>query len=174
MSKKTMLILAAVAFAVLGAGVATATIPDSSGTIHGCYKKTNGNLSIIDTGNGATCQASEAAVSWSQKGVQGLAGPQGVQGQQGPQGSAGPDGVDDYSIATAQATTSSGHASAVAGCPTGSIAVGGGFDVPKSANVTPFESQSDVTGWVVTFYGDDGVTFTAYAVCVGKQQLTGS
>ena len=174
MSKKSTFIVAVVAFAVLGAGVATATIPDSTGTIHGCYKKANGNLSIIDTGNGATCQSSETAVAWSQKGVQGLAGPQGVQGQQGSQGSAGPDGVDDYSIATAQATTSSGHASALASCPTGSVAVGGGFDVPASANVTPYESESDGAGWLVTFYGDDGVTFTAYAVCVGKQQLTGS
>jgi hypothetical protein len=174
MSKKTMLIVVAVACAALGAGVATATIPDSGGTIHGCYKKTTGNLTLIDTGKGATCQASEAAVTWSQQGVQGLPGQQGVQGQQGSQGSAGPDGVDDYSIATGQATTSGGNATAVASCPTGSTSVGGGFDVPASADVTPYESAHSGTTWTVTFYGDDGVTFTAYAVCVGKQQLMGS
>jgi hypothetical protein len=174
MSKKTMLILVAVAFAALGVGVATATIPDSSGTIHGCYKKTNGNLTLVDTGAGGMCQASEAAVSWSQKGVQGPPGPQGVQGTQGQQGSTGPDGVDDYSIVTAQATTSGGSATAVAGCPTGSTAVGGGFDVPATANVTPFENTRNGDAWKVTFYGDDGVTFTTYAVCVGKRQLTGS
>lgn len=174
MSKKTLLILVAVAFAVLGAGVATATIPDSSGTIHGCYKKSNGSLSVIDTGKGATCQVSEAAVSWSQQGVPGLPGPPGVQGQPGQQGSAGPDGVDDYSIVTAQATTSGGSATAVAACPTGSTAVGGGFDVPASANVTPFEDTGNGDSWKVTFYGDDGVTFTTYAVCVGKNQLSES
>ena len=174
MSNKTMLILVAVACAALGAGVATATIPDASGTIHGCYKKTNGNLTLVDTDKGGTCQASEAAAGWSQTGVQGLPGPQGVQGQQGQQGSTGPDGVDDYSIVSAQATTSGGNATAVASCPTGSTAVGGGFDVPAAANVTPYESTQSGDAWRVTFYGDDGVTFTTYAVCVGKQQLSGS
>jgi hypothetical protein len=174
MSTKTMLILVAAACAALGAGVATATIPDSGGTIHGCYKTANGNLTLIDTGKGATCHASETAVAWTQKGVQGLPGPQGAQGQQGPQGSSGPDGVDDYSIATGQATTSGGHATAVASCPSGSTSVGGGFDVPATANVTPYESGHDGDAWSVTFYGDDGVTFTAFAVCVGKQQLMGS
>lgn len=174
MSKTTILIVAVVVCAALGAGIATATIPDSGGTIHGCYKKTNGNLTLIDTDKGGTCQVSEAAVAWSQKGAQGLPGANGVQGQQGKQGSAGLDGVDDYSIATAQATTSGGSATAVASCPSGSTAVGGGFDVPGSANVTPFESAHEGDGWIVTYYGDDGVTFTAYAVCVGKQQLMGS
>jgi hypothetical protein len=174
MSKKTTFILAAVTCAVVGAGVASATIPDSGGTIHGCYKKTNGNLTLIDTDKGATCQVSEAGLTWSQKGAQGPPGPQGVQGQQGQQGTTGPDGVDDYSIVTAQATTSGGNATAVASCPTGSTAVGGGFDVPKSANVTPFENTGDGDAWKVTFYGDDRVTFTTYAVCVGKQQLSGS
>jgi hypothetical protein len=105
--------------------------------------------------------------------VQGLGGPQGVQGQQGPQGSAGPDGVDDYSIATAQGTTSGGDALVFADCPAGTVAVGGGFDIPASANVSPFQSQDHGDGWDVWLFGDDGVTFTVYAVCVGKQQLMG-
>jgi hypothetical protein len=175
MSKKTMLMLVAAALVVaLGAGVATATIPDSSGTIHGCYKKANGNLTIVDTGKGATCQASEAAVTWSQQGAQGLPGPQGVQGLQGKQGSAGPDGVGDYTIVTAQGTTSGGDADVFADCPTGGVAVGGGFDIPPDADVSPFQSQDDGDAWDVWVFGDNGVTFTVYAVCVGKQQLMGS
>ena len=176
MSKKTMPVLVALATAVLGVGVATATIPDSSGTIHGCYKQSNGNLSVIDTGTGGTCKTSETAVTWSQKGVQGIPGPQGVQGQQGPQGTAGPDGVDDYTIVSAQGTTTAefGDAFVAATCPTGDVAVGGGFDIPPSANVSPFLSENHGDGWQVQIFGDSGVTMTVYAVCVGKQQLMGS
>ena len=175
---KTTVLGAAAVLVVLGAGIARATIPDSVGTIHGCYKKATGDLSVIDPGAGATCKPSEASLDWGQKGVDGSTGPQGVQGQSGPQGAQGPDGVADYQIVTAQATTAiDGPPPATAffsaSCPAGTITTGGGYQIPASANATPVNSSSDGTSWLVEVTGDAGVTVTAYAVCVDKQQLLG-
>lgn len=61
-------------------GIAYATIPDSNGVIHACYKTTGGALRVIDSGAGGACNASETPVSWSQT------GPQGQQGLEGPRG----------------------------------------------------------------------------------------
>jgi hypothetical protein len=47
-------------------GVAFATIPDSSGTIHGCYQKTSGNLRVVESPS--VCRSSEVAISWNQEG----------------------------------------------------------------------------------------------------------
>ena len=175
---KTAVVVAAAVLVVLGAGIARATIPDSGGTIHGCYKKVGGDLSVIDPGTGATCKPSEASLDWSQTGADGSTGPQGAQGQSGPQGAQGPDGVADYQIVTAQATTAivgAPPASAFfsASCPAGTITTGGGYQIPASANVTPVNSSSDGTSWLVDVTGDAGVTVTAFAVCVDKQQLLG-
>jgi hypothetical protein len=83
---------AVVALVVVGAllvagGIAYATIPDSSGVIHGCYQKNQGGLRIIDTDKAQTCSSSETPLNWSQT------GPQGQQGQQGPPGPTGPSDV---------------------------------------------------------------------------------
>src|SRR5438270_12718939 len=90
---KNMVVGAAVLLAVLGAGVAEATIPDSGGTIHGCYKSVGGDLSVIDPGTGAACKPSETSLVWGQTGPTGAPGPQGAQGAIGAQGAQGPDGV---------------------------------------------------------------------------------
>jgi len=67
---------AAVAASVLGiAGVASASIPDSGGVIHGCRDTKSGALRVIDTNTGQTCGKGEAALNWSQTGP---AGPSGV------------------------------------------------------------------------------------------------
>jgi hypothetical protein len=69
--------LAAVAVGVVGlaaGGIAYATIPDSSGVIHACYKKNQGTLRVIDTDRGQACLPSEKALDWSQSGP---AGPEG-------------------------------------------------------------------------------------------------
>ena len=73
------------AFALVG-GIAYASIPDSSGVIHGCYKKSSpnqGTLRVVDSEKGQTCSSSENSVNWNQTGPQGQ---QGLQGQQGPPG----------------------------------------------------------------------------------------
>jgi hypothetical protein len=79
--------LLAIAASIAGAStvIALATIPDSGGVIHGCYKKSVGNLRVIDTSTDS-CKPGEVAIAWSQRGP---AGPQGTQGPQGPQGTSG-------------------------------------------------------------------------------------
>ncbi len=86
---------AVVALAIVGAllvagGIAYATIPDSSGVIHGCYQKNQGTLRVIDAGTAQTCSSSETALNWSQT------GPQGAQGPPGPTGPSDVWSVDGY------------------------------------------------------------------------------
>ena len=82
---------------------ASASIPDSSGVIHGCYKATsNGSVSrlgVIDTTlPGGKCPKDQTELSWNQTGPQGPAGatgpvgPTGATGSQGATGPAGPQG----------------------------------------------------------------------------------
>jgi hypothetical protein len=61
---RTVLVVAALALVTVG-GVAYATIPDSNGTIHGCYSNKNGALRVID-GSSATCDKGETALSFHQ------------------------------------------------------------------------------------------------------------
>lgn len=78
-------LLAVVGFALVG-GIAYANIPDSSGVIHGCYKKSSANqgtLRVVDSEKGQTCSSNESSVNWNQTGPP---GPPGQQGQQGPPG----------------------------------------------------------------------------------------
>jgi hypothetical protein len=62
-------IIALAALGVSLGGVAYATIPDSSGTIHACYQKSQGNLRVVESAS--DCRASEAAIDWSQRGQPG-------------------------------------------------------------------------------------------------------
>jgi hypothetical protein len=76
-------LVAAVAVLAVG-GVAYATIPDSSGVIHGCYANKGGSLRVIDTGSGGSCDTKkETALNWNQVGPAGAAGPQGPIGPSG-------------------------------------------------------------------------------------------
>ena len=104
MIKNRMVIIAGATALVLAAGggaayAASASIPDSSGVIHGCFKPTsNGSLSplgVIDTAlPGGMCPKGQTALSWNQTGPQGPAGPVGPTGATGldrrPSGPAGP------------------------------------------------------------------------------------
>jgi hypothetical protein len=83
----------AVGILLAGGAIAYASIPDSSGVIHGCYQMNVGNLRVIDTATD-TCRPSEVPLAWSQTGPQ---GPQGQPGPQGPQGNQGPQGPSGIS-----------------------------------------------------------------------------
>lgn len=100
---------AAVVLAVAGIGIAQASIPDSSGVIHACYKipvPAHGtNLQVIDTGAGGSCASGFAAVTWN-------AGPPAVQ----------------IVTATAQPPGFPTNNQATATCPSGTVVTGGGFD----------------------------------------------
>jgi collagen triple helix repeat protein len=80
---------------LVSAGVAYATIPDSSGQYHACVLSGQGQVRIIDHDAGQNCKQNEQHVHWSQvgpPGAPGPAGPQGPAGPAGPQGPAGPAG----------------------------------------------------------------------------------
>ena len=53
-------------------GIGYAAIPDSSGVLHGCYQKQNGNLRVVNSAN--DCRRSELAIQWNQRGPQGVPG----------------------------------------------------------------------------------------------------
>lgn len=95
--KKTRLIVAVAAAIGMVGSVAYAAIPNGT-TIHGCYKKANGQLRVTEVSE--DCGPSELAISWNQqgpkgdKGVKGDRGLQGLQGQSGADGADGRDGVD--------------------------------------------------------------------------------
>jgi hypothetical protein len=55
---------------LVAAGVAVATIPDSSGIIHGCYQTNSGNLRVVDNGVQG-CRPSETVISWNAVGPRG-------------------------------------------------------------------------------------------------------
>lgn len=78
--KRLAIVLAAGLLLVLS-GVALASIPDSSGVIHGCYKTGNpnrGSVIVIDTDAGQSCPSGYATLNWNQTGPQGPAGAAGT------------------------------------------------------------------------------------------------
>jgi hypothetical protein len=62
---------------LVAGGIAYATIPDSSGVIHGCYSKSGGSLRVIDA-SVTNCKSTETALGWNQSGAPGPPGPPGV------------------------------------------------------------------------------------------------
>jgi len=64
---RTLALVGALGAAALAGGVAFATIPDSSGVIHACYKRSSGALRVLDAPR-QKCKPSEKALSWSAAG----------------------------------------------------------------------------------------------------------
>lgn len=69
-SPATALALSALIVAL--GGVAYATIPDSGGTIHGCFGNANGNLRVVESAR--DCRANESALEWNRQGPPGPPG----------------------------------------------------------------------------------------------------
>jgi len=88
--------LVIVAGALVVGGVAYASIPDSSGIIHGCLQKIVGNLRVVDPSTD-TCRSSEVNLDWNQTGPTGVRGPTGAVG---PTGATGPTGAAGQTGAT--------------------------------------------------------------------------
>jgi hypothetical protein len=86
-----------VAAAAVG-GIAYASIPDSNGVIHGCYRPTTGNLIVATSGKG--CEDGWTPLDWNQTGPTGLAGPTGPTGVTGATGRTGPTGPTGVTGAT--------------------------------------------------------------------------
>ena len=90
---------AAALVALAAATVASATIPDGSGVIHGCYGRSGGTLRVIDN-SVVNCRQTETSLTWNQSGPKGATGPQGPAGSTGPAGTAVAYGYVDHTGTT--------------------------------------------------------------------------
>ena len=64
--------VALMALVVAVGGVAFATIPDSSGTFHGCVVKASGKLRVVESAG--DCRSNERAIAWNEQGPPGPPG----------------------------------------------------------------------------------------------------
>ena len=162
--RKPVAVVALAAAALVAAGVAYATIPDSAGVIHGCYARSGGSLRVIDAGV-TDCNKSETSLNWNaqgQQGPQGQPGPQGPAGQQGPAGPQGPSGPQGppglshgYLGTMSQAAVASGSAYSRVGLlssvPAGIFMVWGQVALGDAGNLdADVICRVDVNGSVVT------------------------
>lgn len=158
--RAALIAVTATALAALGAGIAGASIPSSSGIFYGCVKGSSasdpGELIVKDdggTGN-ITCGSGATKIQWNQTGPQ---GPTGATGTTGPQGPAGPQAT---AVTVTQDVTFPGAAAGslteieTVDCPSGLQAINGGveqttaaagFTEPGGAWILP-GSELDPTG----------------------------
>ncbi|HTX30175.1 MAG TPA: type VI secretion system tube protein Hcp [Solirubrobacteraceae bacterium] len=136
------------------AAVAVATVPDSSGVIHGCYSVTTGaaktavpstggpNLTVIDPSAGETCDTTTSAsgapptqreLDWN------ISGPQGAPGQPGTPGPQGPPGNTATVTKGGTLTLSGGQVLQVEGA-------GGGVTLPTPRQNLPGGSEVTIGG----------------------------
>jgi hypothetical protein len=135
-----------------GLGIASAAIPDNSGTIHACYKvpvpRHGAPLQVIDTEAGGTCGGGYAPLTWN----------------------AGPAHLSE-TVETAQMQAfglpgSPGEPYATATCPSGTTVTGGGVQPPQDGQVLATYPTSDGTGWFGQEYGGPaGGVGTVYVEC---------
>jgi hypothetical protein len=91
-SRITVAIVASLATAAIGLGTGMASVPDSNGAVHACYKVSGsslGRLRVIDPSKGQHCNSNEAALTIGRRGLRGLTGPKGAQGVPGATGGPG-------------------------------------------------------------------------------------
>jgi len=74
---RKLLVALAITLSIVAVGVAYATIPDSAGVIHGCYKTADGKLRVVDSAT-QTCASGESSLNWNQAGPPGPQGPPGT------------------------------------------------------------------------------------------------
>jgi hypothetical protein len=156
--RRAVVIGAAAALTVpLVGAVAVAAVPDATGVFHGCYAKSGGALRIIDPASTSAsrnrCKSGETAITWNERGPQGLpgsagaggaigaagpegpAGADGAMGPAGPEGPAGPQGPPGPGLTGFVALqgfvsigpASSGVAEQTVICPDGTVAINPGF-----------------------------------------------
>jgi len=176
--KKWALLGAVAALLAVAGSVAYASIPDAAGVIHGCYKQSNGQLRVIDTGS---CGLTEAALDWNEAGVQGAKGEPGLPGPPGPPGPAG--------VVVRTANDGVGFVTVTfnVGCYPGEKATGAGYGGPdadlhflKVVGIVPLAgsataSQGDTpTGFAFTVENSSAgtpefhdLTFQPYVLCAG-------
>lgn len=126
---------------------ATSSIPSSDGTIHACYNQ-RGNLAVINTDAGQTCNSDESSLNWNQTGPS----------------TAGSSGLN-VTVVTA---SGSGHATAV--CPSAEpYVLGGGLldndggQYFQASEPVKTSGSSFYNSWLGAVSYSDSVT--AYAIC---------
>jgi hypothetical protein len=143
--KRILLVATLAIAAAFAGGVVHASIPDSSGVIHGCYKNSNpaqGALTVIDTDLGQTCPSGTTALSWNQSGPQ-------------------------FAHVSTNYASQAGDFLVYAQCSTGYIPLSGGL-YSNDLTSQMMESYPDFTNnrWYVRAYTYGSISVTAYAVCV--------
>ena len=149
---------------LLGARLAVATVPGTNGTVHACLKNTNRQVYLIDPSSGQSC-GKDTPLDWNKPGA---AGAKGVDGPKGDTGSPGITGSSGYQKVSDQETAdTSGNGSAEAKCPSGTVAVSGGYELTGPVEMVALHSApaSDGSGWVVDVTNGPSQTFIAYAIC---------
>jgi hypothetical protein len=154
--------LIAAAAVLAGATIAAATIPAADGTVHGCMTSKTGQLYVIDPSAGQGC-SKDTALDWNKPGATGLQGVGGAKGAPGAQGTAGSSGYAQER--DQESTDGAGNGSAEADCPSGEVALAGGYEL--SSSLVPLHSAptSNGSGWVVDVTGTANAVFAAYAIC---------
>jgi len=153
------LLLGMLGAGVVVAGTALATIPDSAGVIHACFKSTDAAkiggaaLAVIDSEAGASCKQGYEDVTFNQQGPPGPAGPAGPQGEQGPvgpqglEGPQGPAGLSGYTISTNTFDVpAGGSGSGHADCPFGQVVLGGGVVGGSVDAINPVRVRASFPG----------------------------
>lgn len=180
---RLLAISSAVALTMITAPMATADIPDS-GVIHGCLKKSGGQLRVIDTSLGQSCDNGEVALDWSQAGntgppgmtgppgAPGPAGPAGEQGPTGPPGPAGPNVLSQVHVVVATSPLAP-SVNVTAQCPAGEQVISGGFNVSGEQDrafvSVPSTSVGTIPdGWRVQASSASlqPIQISAFALCV--------
>jgi hypothetical protein len=117
------------------AGIAVASIPDSSGVIHGCYKNTGNVKELIVIDDAAqNCPSGYVALNWNQEGPSGPTGPTAPTATYGVR-------------ANALATNTAGYSNpVVAMCVQGDFATGGSYLIAPGSDgdlalIHPFEAK---------------------------------
>ena len=173
--RRVAVVVSVLCLLFVGGGVLAGALIGDGEVIHGCYKKKNGQLRVVDAGE--ACHNSELPVTWNVEGPQGLEGPQGEMGPQGPigppgpvgpQGEIGPEGpmgpqgpaglVGSYFVTETGTVPAKPHghswvsSSVTASCDAGDVATGAGWYVPNPQVVfmqTSYPSQVYPEQWTI-------------------------
>lgn len=135
-------------------------MPDPVGVIHGCFKRTDGSLRVIDTATGQTCLNGYTPLSWSQTGPQ---GPSGAPGPSGPPGLSGVHVVDQTFSISGPLTIR---------CPTNETVLSVSFDEPDGqthnqfyyANPNGRDADGRPTGYLLNGQPSPGAALAPWSV----------
>jgi len=155
------------ALALIGAGVSSAAIPDSTtGVITAC--RANGQLRMIDKQAGTNCYAWEAQLQWNAQGPIGATGPAGATGPQGPAGAGAVTNTyfssGNYYFSVIQY---SGNYSFTVNCPAGYTLLSGGYRMyepgggyPIYPLVLPMQAKPTSTSAYTVSFSEDNLPRT--------------